>query len=366
MSPDARGDAHAHAGVQPARHPGQLPAHAGLRRQHLQVGQRRGRDGAGEVPLASRSRASRVLDRGRRRGGAGRGPRRRTPRTSTTPSSAATTRMGPARPDHGATTTTPSSTSTRWTTPRSGRRTSSRCARSARMTLNRNVDELLHRERADRLRHRRARRRAGLLRRQDAGRPHVLLLRHPALPGRARTTCSCRSTSPRTRRSRTNQRDGADGLRASIGAGAEPARQLRAVDHRRPAGGARTRRHDEQGPEITGRLTRAADRAHATTTTQAGQRYLLSEPWEQRRPGRQPGRRARRSATAPSRSGWSGTCSWCDDELGQRVGEGLGISADDVRGLPPLADPDAHRGRAAARRANLGKNGPRDVDGPES
>ena len=26
-----------------------------------------------------------------------------------------------------------------------------------------------------------------------------------------------------------------------------------------------------------------------------------------------------------------------EDELGQRVGEGLGISADDVRGLPPLA-----------------------------
>ena len=39
--PDARGHAHGHAGVQPARHPGRLPAHAGLRREHLQVGQRR-------------------------------------------------------------------------------------------------------------------------------------------------------------------------------------------------------------------------------------------------------------------------------------------------------------------------------------
>ena len=29
------------AGLQPPRHPGQLPAHAGLRREHLQVGQRR-------------------------------------------------------------------------------------------------------------------------------------------------------------------------------------------------------------------------------------------------------------------------------------------------------------------------------------
>ena len=51
---------------------------------------------------------------------------------------------------------------------------------------------LLHRDRADRLRHRRPGGRPGLLRRQDARRPDVLLLRHPALPRRARTTCSCR------------------------------------------------------------------------------------------------------------------------------------------------------------------------------
>ena len=47
------------------------------------------------------------------------------------------------------------------------------------------AEELLRRERADRVRHRRAGRRAGLLRRQDAHRAHVLLLRHPAPPGRA-------------------------------------------------------------------------------------------------------------------------------------------------------------------------------------
>ena len=41
--------------LQPARHPGELPAHAGLRRQHLQVGQRRGRDQARQVPLAAQA-----------------------------------------------------------------------------------------------------------------------------------------------------------------------------------------------------------------------------------------------------------------------------------------------------------------------
>ncbi len=49
-----------------------------------------------------------------------------------------------------------------------------------------------------------------------------------------------------------------------------------------------------------------------------------------------------------------------DDELGARVGEGLGISADDVRGLEPLASQNLLE-EEDQRRANLGKNGPRDV-----
>ena len=40
---DAREHAHARQPVQPTRNPRRLPAHAGLRRQHLQVGQRQGR-----------------------------------------------------------------------------------------------------------------------------------------------------------------------------------------------------------------------------------------------------------------------------------------------------------------------------------
>ena len=51
-----------------------------------------------------------------------------------------------------------------------------------------------------------------------------------------------------------------------------------------------------------------------------------------------------------------------EDELGQRVGEGLGISADDVRGLEPLQTQTLTEDELQ-RAANLGKNGPRDVTG---
>jgi catalase len=52
----------------------------------------------------------------------------------------------------------------------------------------------------------------------------------------------------------------------------------------------------------------------------------------------------------------------CDDELGLRVGEGLGIGPDDVRHLEPLKSQTLSADEER-RRANLGKNGPRDVQG---
>jgi catalase len=118
--------------------------------------------------------------------------------------------------------------------------------------------------------------------------------------------------------------------------------------------------HDEQGPEITGRLTRK--RIERTNDyTQAGQRYQLMEQWEkddlvanfvtligQAVPEVQ------------QRMVWHFLM--CDDELGARVGEGLGISADDVRGLEPLQTQTLSEDELA-RAANLGKNGPRDVTG---
>jgi catalase len=118
--------------------------------------------------------------------------------------------------------------------------------------------------------------------------------------------------------------------------------------------------HDEQGPEITGRLTRK--RIPLTNDyQQAGERYLLSEQWE-------------KDDTITNLVGALSQCDrpiqermvWhllmCEDELGLRVGEGLGISPEDVRGLEPLASQTLTQ-EELDRAANLGKNGSRDVSG---
>lgn len=117
---------------------------------------------------------------------------------------------------------------------------------------------------------------------------------------------------------------------------------------------------DEQGPDVSGRLTRK--RIERTNDyTQAGQRYLLSEQWE-------------KDDLVENLTGLLAQCDrpiqermiWhlfmCEDELGRRVGEGIGISADDVRELAPLATQTLTEDELA-RAANLGKNGGRDVTG---
>jgi catalase len=116
----------------------------------------------------------------------------------------------------------------------------------------------------------------------------------------------------------------------------------------------------EIGPVVSGRLTRSRI-PRTNDYQQAGERYLLSEPWE-------------RDDLVANLVDALSQCDrpiqermvWhffmCEDELGQRVGDGLGISADDVRQLPPLATQtldDSEQQRAS----NLGKNGPRDVTG---
>jgi catalase len=118
--------------------------------------------------------------------------------------------------------------------------------------------------------------------------------------------------------------------------------------------------HDEQGPVVSGRLTRKRiDRTD--DYTQAGQRYLLSEPWEQDDlVTNLVGALSQCDRPIQERMVWH--LYLCEDELGRRVGEGLDISADDVRGLEPLQSQtltDAERKRAQ----NLGKNGSRDVSG---
>ncbi|WP_432523246.1 catalase [Kineococcus sp. SYSU DK006] len=118
--------------------------------------------------------------------------------------------------------------------------------------------------------------------------------------------------------------------------------------------------HDEQGPVITGRLTRKRI-PRTNDYKQAGERYLLSEQWEKDDLVKNlVGALQQCNREIQERMVWHFLM--CEDEYGLRVGEGLGISPDDVRHLPPLATQTLSE-EEQARLANLGKNGTRDVSG---
>jgi catalase len=154
----------------------------------------------------------------------------------------------------------------------------------------------------------------------------------------------------------TNQRDGAmayhvDGTGTNPSVNYEPSILGGLSEAAKPA-------HDEQGPEISGRLTRARI-PRTNDYKQAGERYLNSEQWE------------RDEVVANLIDGLS-QCDrpiqermiWhllmVEDELGLKVGEGIGISVDDVRHLEPLPTQTLND-EELQRLANLGNNGPREV-----
>ncbi|SHN77805.1 catalase [Geodermatophilus obscurus] len=157
----------------------------------------------------------------------------------------------------------------------------------------------------------------------------------------------------------TNQRDGQMAYGVDLGEGQnphvnyEPSIQGGLREAAAPA-------EDEIGPVITGRVTRKRI-PRTNDYKQAGERYLLSEQWEkddlvlnfvtnlEQCP-----------REIQERMVWH--FFMCEDELGQRVGDGLGITADDVRGLSPLQT-QTLSDEELQRAANLGKNGPRDVTG---
>ncbi|GGO61309.1 catalase [Nonomuraea cavernae] len=115
---------------------------------------------------------------------------------------------------------------------------------------------------------------------------------------------------------------------------------------------------DEQGPVISGRLTRKRI-PRTNDYVQAGQRYLLMEQWER-------DDLVDNFITAlkqcdprvQERMVWHFLL--VEDDLGLRVGEGLGIRPEDVADLPPL-DTQTLTDEERARLSNLGANGPRDV-----
>jgi catalase len=116
----------------------------------------------------------------------------------------------------------------------------------------------------------------------------------------------------------------------------------------------------EHGPVIEGRLTRKRI-PRTDDYTQAGERYLLSEEWEKDElVANLIANLSQCDRAIQERMVWH--LFMAEDELGNRVGDGIAISADDVRGLPPLAT-QTLTDAELARAANLGNNGPRDVAG---
>ncbi|WP_409235076.1 catalase [Streptomyces sp. PA5.6] len=118
--------------------------------------------------------------------------------------------------------------------------------------------------------------------------------------------------------------------------------------------------HDEQGPEVRGRLTRKRI-PRTNDYLQAGQRYLLMEDWER----------------DDLVNNFVDLISQCDrsvqermvwhfllveNDLGLRVGKGLGIGADDVSHLEPLQG-QTLTDEDRSRLLRLGNNPPRDVSG---
>ncbi|CAL9338061.1 catalase [Streptomyces albus] len=118
--------------------------------------------------------------------------------------------------------------------------------------------------------------------------------------------------------------------------------------------------HDEQGPEIRGRVTRKRI-PRTNDYLQAGQRYRLMEDWERDDLVKNFVTLISQADRAvQERMVWHFLL--VENELGLRVGEGLGIGPQDVSHLEPLpgqtlTDEDRER------LANLGNNPPRDVTG---
>ncbi|MGW4795645.1 catalase [Nonomuraea sp. NPDC004297] len=117
---------------------------------------------------------------------------------------------------------------------------------------------------------------------------------------------------------------------------------------------------DEIGPVVSGRLTRARI-PRTNDYSQAGQRYLLMEEWERDDLVHNLVTALRQcDRIVAERMVWHFLMA--EDDLGLRVGEGLGITPDDVAGLEPLRDQEL-TAEDRGRLAKLGRNGPRDVEG---
>ena len=157
----------------------------------------------------------------------------------------------------------------------------------------------------------------------------------------------------------TNQRDGAMAYNQGMVEGQNPSINYEPSSLNAPVEAPKPS-HTEQGPAIEGQLTRARI-PRRNDYKQAGERYQLSEQWEKDDlVSNLVGALSQCDRHIQERMVWHFLL--CDDEYGTRVGEGLGISPDDVRHLEPLPTYPLNE-EEQARVENLGKNGPRDVTG---
>jgi catalase len=117
---------------------------------------------------------------------------------------------------------------------------------------------------------------------------------------------------------------------------------------------------DEQGPVIEGRLTRKRI-PRTNDYAQAGERFRLMEDWERDDlVNNFVANISEATEEVQKRMVWH--FYMCEDELGRRVGEGLGISLDGVKDMEPLPKQTLND-EERKRLENLGNNGPRDVEG---
>jgi catalase len=157
---------------------------------------------------------------------------------------------------------------------------------------------------------------------------------------------------------RTNQRDapmahGVDDSGENPHVNYEPSYLDGLVEAPKPA-------HAEQGPVYNARLTRA--RIPLTNDyQQAGERYQLQEDWEREElVANLVDKLSGVSRPLQERMVWHFLMA--DSDYGRRIGEGIGVSVEDVKGLEPLPTQTLSEAEEAWRQ-NLGANPPRDMAG---
>ncbi|MFC7457460.1 catalase [Brachybacterium sp. GCM10030267] len=118
--------------------------------------------------------------------------------------------------------------------------------------------------------------------------------------------------------------------------------------------------HASVGSEVSGRLTRSPI-PRTNDYKQAGERFHLQEDWEKEDLiTNLVGALSQCDRHIQERMVWHFYLA--DDEYGRRVGDGLGITVDDVKDLEPLVT-QTLTDEEQERLRNLGHNGPRDVEG---